>query len=113
MNLIYFSYIFSGIITSLPVVVCRAYYNEEDRYDILNILKFLFIIIFLWTLISSLLYYYVYKHIKIGNFYVIIKLIEIGIAILTSIFIYKESYNIYNYFGMFFTVLSLFLVSAS
>jgi drug/metabolite transporter (DMT)-like permease len=111
MNLMfYLLYIFSGIATSLPVVVCREFYSQQN-FDIKHILIFVTILIILWATISWLLYYYVVQDIKIGHFYVIIKLLEIVISIVTSIYFYKETYDMYNYVGMFFTFLSLVLVS--
>ena len=110
MNLISLLYLFSGFISTLPVIICRQFYSLNN-FNIQHIIIFIFIIYFVWTIISLLLYYYIYKNIKIGQFYIIIKLLEIGITILTSIFIYKEKYNIFKYIGFFFAFISLILVS--
>jgi drug/metabolite transporter (DMT)-like permease len=110
MNLDYLLYIFSGIVTSLPVIVCRQFYSLHN-FDIENTMIFLIIIYFLWYLITFLLNYYITKHIKIGHFYIIIKLLEIGIAVFFSIYFFKEQYKISIYIGLFFAFLSLILVS--
>jgi drug/metabolite transporter (DMT)-like permease len=110
MNWNYLLYIFSGIITSLPVIICRQFYSNHN-YNIENIMIFLIIIYFIWYLITFLLYYYINEHIKIGHFYIIIKLLEIGVAVFVSIYFYNEKYNITKYFGLFLTFISLILVS--
>ena len=103
-------YIFSGIIASLPVLVCREFYSKQN-FDFLAITIFAIIIYSIWFLITILLCYYIYNNLKIGQFYVIIKLLEIGITVLASIFLYNEEYNIYKYIGFLFAFVSIILVS--
>lgn len=110
MELIYLLYLFSGFVTSLPVLVCHEFYSDKN-YDIEHILIFLFTIFTIWFIITLLLYYYTYNKIKIGEFYVIIKLLEVGFTIYISIYFYNEKYNIYNYIGLVFAFITLILVS--
>lgn len=110
MNLIYLLYFISAIITSLPVIVCHQFYTGKN-YDIEHILMFIIIIIIIWTIITWLMYYYIFKKIKIGQFYVIVKILEIGITVFISVFFYNEKYSFYKYIGLAFAFLTLILVS--
>jgi drug/metabolite transporter (DMT)-like permease len=110
MNWNYLLYIFSGIITSLPVIVCRQFYSTHN-FDIENIMIFLVIIYLIWYIITLLLYYYIKQHVKIGDFYVVIKLLEVGITVFVSIYFFHEKYEISKYIGLFFAFISLILVS--
>jgi multidrug transporter EmrE-like cation transporter len=47
----------------------------------------------------------------LGVFYPVIKLFEIFVPILVGIFLYKEKYNYYNYFGVLLAIVAIFLIT--
>ena len=105
---LYIIFIIGGIIASLPVVVCKVYYNNHSFYFSLS---FVLLIGILYSFVTFIYIYCVLQKIKMGVFNSIIKLIEIIIPILISIFFYKVKYSYYNYFGFLLDILAIYFIS--
>ena len=100
----------AGVVSSTPVIVCQQFYNEQN-FTPLRIAGFVSLLIFLYSIITGFLYFYIYNNIKMGVFYPIIKIIEIFIPIFISIYFYKETYNMFNYIGFVFAIIAIFLIA--
>ena len=105
---LYFVFIIGGIIAALPVIVCKIYYGFHPFYFSLS---FVLWIILLWTFVTFLYLYCILQKIKMGVFYSIIKLVEIFVPILVSVFFYKDKYSYYNYFGFLLAMLAIYFIS--
>ena len=111
MNLYYLSLcILGGFIAAMPVIVCQQFYNE-DNYKFFRILIFFIIITTLWTLLTIIYLYFIFKKIQMGVFFPIIKIIEILFPIIISIIFYKDHYNIFNYMGFLTAIIAIILIS--
>lgn len=114
MNLYYLSLCsLAGIIASFPVMVCQFYVNNGlHKYSkFFRLLLFILTITILWSLLTILYLYFIFNNVKMGEFFPIIKIIEIFVPIILSIIIYKETYNIYNYLGFISALIAIILIS--
>lgn len=103
----------AGFIAALPVIICQYYfYNTNYKYPkYLRFLLFFSMIAILWSVLTLLYLYFVFNNIAMGQFFPIIKIIEIFIPIIISISLYKDSYNIYNYMGFVSALIAIILIS--
>jgi len=109
MNIYYYILFgFAGIIAALPVILCQAYY-VHNKFNFS--LGFVFLLLVLWSIITLIYIYCIIKKIKLGVFYPVIKLFEIFVPILVGIFLYKEKYNYYNYFGVLLAIVAIYLIT--
>ena len=99
---------FAGIIAALPVILCKAYYVHNTFNFSLG---FVLLLLILWSLSTLIYVYCIIKKIKLGVFYPIIKLFEILLPIIVGIFLYKEKYNYYNYFGVLLAIIAIYLIT--
>jgi multidrug transporter EmrE-like cation transporter len=102
--------IFAGFIAAMPVIVCQQFYNENN-FKFFRIVLFFIIITTLWTILTIIYLYFIFKKIQMGVFFPIIKIIEILFPVIISIIFYKDHYNIFNYMGYLTALIAIILLS--
>lgn len=104
------SCIIVGIISAMPVIYLKYFYEKRD-FKITSIFKLILFLGIIYTIMAGSEWLLIYDKIKIGDFYPIIKIIEIMTPIIASIFLFKEKYTFVNYIGWLFCLIAICLIS--
>ena len=98
-----------GIFSSLLILIIKSFMLIKN-YSFFSIVITIFKILLVTLIVISGYVYFIYNNINMYIFYPIIKIIELLIPVIVSIFYYKAKPKLINYIGIILAIISIIFI---